>query len=64
MLNTDYTQYSQKKINVNIEIDWECQEFLAAADLLNIPVIEILPNLFDRYIPTFYTSRQTYQLVR
>ena len=32
------------------------QEFLNVADLLNIPVTEVLPNLFERHIPNIYQS--------
>lgn len=33
------------------------EEFMCVADLLNIPVTEVLPNLFERYMPKVYRSK-------
>jgi len=38
------------------------KEFMCIADLLNIPVTEVLPNLFERYIPGIYGARYSNEL--
>jgi len=38
------------------------QEFMCVADLLSIPVTEVLPNLFERHISNFYSSKYSVKL--